>query len=81
MRPSLTAALALIAALLTDVKGEADCRPVIERVLHALQLDVVIGVSHFPSDARDAQTLVRNADAARARARQQGRRQYRFYAK
>ena len=67
------------AAVLTDVKGEADCRPVIERVLHALQLDVVIGVSHFPADAGDLDTLLRNADAARARARQSGRRQYRFY--
>jgi diguanylate cyclase (GGDEF)-like protein len=67
------------AAVLTDVKGEADCRPVIERVLHALQLDVVIGVSHFPSDAGDVEALVRNADAARGRARQSGRRQYRFY--
>jgi diguanylate cyclase (GGDEF)-like protein len=69
------------AAVLTDVKAEADCRPVIERVLHALQLDVVIGISHFPSDAGDVETLVRNADAARARARQSGRRQYRFYAR
>jgi diguanylate cyclase (GGDEF)-like protein len=69
------------AAVLTDVKGEADCRPVIERVLHALQLDVVIGVSHFPSDAGDVEAMVRNADAARARARQSGRRQYRFYAR
>ena len=69
------------AALLTDVKGEADCRPVIERVLHALQLDVVIGISHYPSDAGDMEALVRNADAARVRARQQGRRQYRFYAR
>jgi len=69
------------AAVLTDVKGEPDCRPVIERVLHALQLDVVIGVSHFPTDAGDADALVRNADAARARARQSGRRQYRFYAR
>jgi diguanylate cyclase (GGDEF)-like protein len=68
-------------AVLTDVKGEADCRPVIERVLHALQLDVVIGVSHFPSDAGDVDALIRNADTARGRARQSGRRQFRFYAR
>ena len=68
-------------AVLTDVKHETDCRPVIDRVLHALQLDVVIGVSHFPTDAGDAEALVRNADAARGRARQSGRRQYRFYAR
>jgi diguanylate cyclase (GGDEF)-like protein len=72
---------AAFAAVLTDVKGEADCRPVIERILHALQLDVVIGISHFPSDAGDLEALVRNADTARARARQSGRRQYRFYAR
>jgi len=72
---------AQFAVVLTDVKGEADCRPVIERVLHALQLDVVIGISHFPSDAGDVEAMVRNADAARARARQSGRRQYRFYAR
>ena len=69
------------AAVLTDVKGESDCRPVIDRVLNALQLDVVIGISHFPSDAGDVDALVRNADAARGRARQSGRRQYRFYAR
>ena len=72
---------AQFAAVITDVKREADCRPVIDRVLHALQLDVVIGVSHFPTDAGDAEALVRNADAARGRARQSGRRQYRFYAR
>jgi diguanylate cyclase (GGDEF)-like protein len=69
------------AAVLTDVKGEADCRPVVERVMHALQLDVVIGISHFPTDAGDAEALLRNADAARGRARQSGRRQFRFYAR
>ncbi|HWI37286.1 MAG TPA: GGDEF domain-containing protein [Burkholderiales bacterium] len=72
---------AQFAAVITDVKREADCRPVIDRVLHALQLDVVIGVSHFPTDAGDAEALVRNADAACGRARQSGRRQYRFYAR
>jgi len=69
------------AAVLTDVKAEADCRPVVERVMHALQLDVVIGISHFPTDAGDAEALLRNADAARGRARQSGRRQFRFYAR
>jgi diguanylate cyclase (GGDEF)-like protein len=69
------------AAVITDVKRDADCRPVIDRVLHALQLDVVIGISHFPTDAGDAEALLRNADAARGRARQSGRRQYRFYAR
>jgi diguanylate cyclase (GGDEF)-like protein len=69
------------AAVLTDVKGDADCRLVAERVLEALELDVAIGISRFPSDAPDADALIRNADAARARARQSGRRQYCFYAR
>jgi diguanylate cyclase (GGDEF)-like protein len=69
------------AVVLTDVEGEADCRRVAERVLQSLDMDVAIGVSVFPADAGDADALVRNADAARSRARQSGRRQYRFYAR
>jgi GGDEF domain-containing protein len=54
---------------------------VAERVLQALDADVAIGFSLFPADAGDAEALVRNADAARGRARQSGRRQYRFFAR
>ncbi|HUQ74001.1 MAG TPA: GGDEF domain-containing protein [Burkholderiales bacterium] len=72
---------AQFAVVLTDVEGEADCRRVAERVLQALDVDLAIGVSLFPGDAGDADALVRNADAARSRARQSGRRQYRFYAR
>jgi diguanylate cyclase (GGDEF)-like protein len=68
------------AAILTDVKSEADCRPVLERLITMLDMDVAIGVSLFPADAGDADALARNADAARTRARQLGRRHYRFYA-
>jgi len=67
--------------VLTDVRSEAACRPVLERLMGALDRDVAVGVSLFPADAGDAEALARNADAARARARQLGRRQYRFYAK
>jgi diguanylate cyclase (GGDEF)-like protein len=69
------------AVVLTDVEGEADCRRVAERVLQSLDMEVAIGVSIFPADAGDTDALVRNADAARSRARQSGRRQYRFYAR
>ena len=68
-------------AVLTDVKGDRDCRLVAERMLEALDCDVAIGISLFPADAGDVDALVRNADAARARARQSGRREYRFYAR
>ena len=67
------------AIVLTEVRGEVDCRVVLERLMGALDMDVAIGVSLFPADAGDAQALERNADAARSRARQMGRRQYRFY--
>jgi len=69
------------AAVLTDVKADAECRLVADRLLLALDVDLAIGISLFPTDAPDAEALVRNADAARGRARQSGRRQYRFYAR
>jgi diguanylate cyclase (GGDEF)-like protein len=69
------------ALLLIDVADEAQCRVVAERVLTALDLDAAIGIARFPADAQDAAALVRNADAARAHARQLGRRHYRIYAR
>lgn len=69
------------AVVLTDVHGEAECRLVAERLLQALEMDAAIGISLFPADAGDGEALVRNADAARSRARQQGRRQFRVYAR
>jgi diguanylate cyclase (GGDEF)-like protein len=69
------------AIVLTDVRGEADCRAVLERLMSMLDRDVAIGISLYPADAGDAEALERNADAARSRARQLGRRQYRFYAR
>jgi diguanylate cyclase (GGDEF)-like protein len=69
------------ALVLTDVQGEAGCRLVAERLLHALDMDAAIGISLFPADAGDPEALARNADAARTRARQSGRRHYRVYAR
>ena len=69
------------ALLLIDVTEEAQCRPVAERLLAALDMDVAIGIARFPADAEDAGALVRNADAARARARELGHRHYRIYAR
>lgn len=69
------------AVVMTDVQSEADCRRVAERLLRALDMDAAIGISLYPDDAGDAEALARNADAARNRARQTGRRQYRVYAR
>ena len=69
------------AVILTDVTGEAQCRVPAERLLAALDMDVALGISRYPADALDAAALVRNADAARARARELGRRHYRLYAR
>ena len=69
------------ALLLIGVVNEAHCRVVAERLLVSLDMDVAIGIARFPVDAQDAVALVRNADAARARACEHGRRQYRIYAR
>ena len=69
------------AIVLTDVRGEPECRLVVERLVRALDMDAAIGISLFPADAGDSAALMRNANAARERARQLGSRHYRFYAR
>ena len=46
---------------------------------HDLYVTASIGVSLFPDDGEDANTLVRNADAAMYRAKGNGRSQFHFY--
>jgi len=53
------------AVVLSDVKDEADCRAVADKVAQALaDLRPSIGVSLYPADGADGETLLRNADAA-----------------
>ena len=47
---------------------------------HELFVSGSIGVSLFPKDGRDRETLLRNADTAMYRAKEQGRNAFRFYA-
>ncbi len=76
--------------IMSDVQAEADCQIVADKVLHVLAepflvdgasftLGASIGVSLFPSDAGDGDTLLRNADAAMYQAKQMGRNRFRFY--
>ncbi len=77
-------------ALLPDLQRESDCQFVAEKALRALEpefrvegrvfrIGASIGISIYPSDAGDGETLLRNADVAMYRAKQLGRNQYRFY--
>jgi diguanylate cyclase (GGDEF)-like protein/PAS domain S-box-containing protein len=44
-----------------------------------LSLAASLGISLFPGDGEDAETLIKNADAAVFRAKEAGRNQYQFY--
>jgi diguanylate cyclase (GGDEF)-like protein/PAS domain S-box-containing protein len=58
-----------------------DCFSKPFRVLdHELHVTGSLGISMFPSDGNDAETLIRNADTALHRAKEQGRNRYQLYA-
>jgi diguanylate cyclase (GGDEF)-like protein/PAS domain S-box-containing protein len=46
---------------------------------HELFIEASMGISVFPTDGADADTLIRNADAAMYLAKHNGRNQYQFY--
>ena len=46
---------------------------------HELRITTSIGVSIYPEDGRDAETLVKNADTAMYEAKEHGRQCYRFF--
>ena len=47
---------------------------------HELHMTASIGISMFPMDGADAEALIRNADTALYRAKEQGRNRYQLYA-
>jgi diguanylate cyclase (GGDEF)-like protein/PAS domain S-box-containing protein len=76
--------------VIPDLALENDCSVVAEKILRTLVPEIrvdgrsftigaSIGISLFPGDARDGETLLRNADVAMYRAKELGRNNYRFY--
>lgn len=76
--------------ILSDIETATDAAKVAKKVLDALakpfQVDgeelfisASIGISVYPTDGLDVETMVRNADAAMYRAKEQGRNTYHLY--
>lgn len=76
--------------LLPQIEGPSDASAVAEKVLaacsqavgvdtSALTISFSIGISVYPDDAIDAESLLRNADTAMYEAKMQGRNGYRFF--
>jgi len=76
--------------LLDDVASDKDISGVAQKVLDALKapfdiqqqhlyISASIGISLFPNDGEDGNTLLRNADIAMYRAKEMGKNTYQFY--
>ena len=76
--------------LLTEVKHPADAAVSARKILaalmrpyrigeHDLTVTASVGLSTYPADGHDAETLIRNADAAMYWAKKNGRNNYRFF--
>lgn len=77
--------------VLTDLQSEEQAGRVARRLQDALAqpmlvgdqeifLQASIGISLYPADGQEAEPLIRNADAARAHAKREGRNCFRFFA-
>jgi diguanylate cyclase (GGDEF)-like protein/PAS domain S-box-containing protein len=76
--------------VLPEIKRSADAVNVAQKVIEQLSLPVTveerdlivtpsIGIAVFPDDGRDAETLIRNSDAAMYHAKEMGRANYQFF--
>ncbi|MCX8145905.1 MAG: EAL domain-containing protein [Azovibrio sp.] len=77
-------------AVLTDLGSIEECKKVLERLLQAaaaplqikgipLQLSASLGVTLYPHDGSDADTLLRHADQAMYQAKQAGKNRYHLF--
>ena len=77
-------------AVLTDIKNQTECEVVLARLLeaastpvnvrqHELQLSASLGVTLYPQDGSDADTLLRHADQAMYQAKQSGKNRYHLF--
>jgi len=78
------------AILLEDIYQKEDIPVVVEKIIkslsqihifdeHELFVTTAMGISLYPSDGDDAQTLIQNADVAIHHAKESGSNNYRFY--
>jgi diguanylate cyclase (GGDEF)-like protein/PAS domain S-box-containing protein len=76
--------------IIPDVTSEHDAAKVAQRVIKVLSrpyhigtqeifVTPSIGISLYPHDGRDMETLIQNADSAMYRAKQQGKNNYQFF--
>jgi diguanylate cyclase (GGDEF)-like protein/PAS domain S-box-containing protein len=76
--------------LLSEIEESEDAAVMAKRLLqavamahpidgHDLHVTTSIGVSIYPEDGRDAETLIKNADTAMYQAKENGRQTYRFF--
>lgn len=76
--------------LLPELNDEKDARLVAQKLLNAavfpmvlegreLHISASIGISYYPMDGANAETLMKNADVAMYRAKEEGRNNFQFY--
>ena len=46
---------------------------------HECRVTASVGISAYPQDGKDSQTLLKNADSAMYRAKEQGKNRFQFY--
>lgn len=78
--------------ILPDIHTEQDVIDIAQRIFESFKTEVIVcdkpifvtlslGISIFPNDGRDAQTLLKRGDSAMYQAKSQGRNGYAFYNK